>query len=45
MLAEVGAINTEIEKDPRPKIQDTLFSQLKCSNVRTGGGEEEDSDW
>lgn len=38
ILGQTGAIKTELEEDPKPKIKDVLFSKLK------GKDEDEDSD-
>ncbi|KAK4024908.1 phosducin-like protein 3 [Daphnia magna] len=35
MLSETGALKTKIEKDPRPKIRDALFSQLNGGNTQS----------
>ncbi|KAG5674410.1 hypothetical protein PVAND_004384 [Polypedilum vanderplanki] len=32
MLGQIGAINTEITEDPRPKVQDVLFRDLADNN-------------
>jgi len=39
LLGKAGAVKTEIEKDPRPKIKDALFSDLG------GRNDDSDSDW
>lgn len=28
MLGQVGAVTTDLEEDPRPKVKDVLFSKL-----------------
>ena len=48
MLSETGAFKTDLECDPRPKITDTLFSQLgisassRVSNRRNSDSDNED---
>lgn len=47
ILSETGAIKTDIERDPRPKIRDALFSQLNGnngSNSRPIGDRSDESD-
>lgn len=47
MLSGTGAIKTDIEKDPRPKIRDALFSQLQNGNSLShrASNDVSDSDW
>lgn len=44
ILSETGAIKTDIERDPRPKIRDALFSQLQGSNSHQIGNHSDESD-
>jgi hypothetical protein len=41
LLSEAGAVKTTLESNPRPKIQDALFSQLGRSNR----SDEDNNDW
>ena len=44
LMGNTGAIQTEIKKDPRPKVKDVMMSSL-----RNGNGKDDDSsdndDW
>jgi len=40
MLGQTEAISTKIKEDPRPKINDVLFSSLK-----NGNDLDDDNDW
>lgn len=40
MLGQTEAISTKIKEDPRPKINDVLFSNLK-----NGNDLDDDNDW
>lgn len=40
ILGQVGAVPTQLEEDPRPKVRDVLFSKLKCDDDLS-----EDNDW
>jgi len=46
ILDDVKAVKTDLEHDPRPKLQDTLFSQLNAggSSGRRAGRNDSDSD-
>ncbi|XP_066992844.1 viral IAP-associated factor homolog [Anabrus simplex] len=41
ILAQTGAVTTELEADPRPKIRDVMFSKLKKSDDDLS----DDNDW
>jgi len=43
VLSEAGAFKTDLEKDPRVKVRDVLFSSLKAG--RSAGDSDEDNDW
>ena len=44
LIGKTGAINSDIKKDPRPKVRDVMMSSL-----RNGNGNDDDSsdndDW
>jgi len=31
ILGQIGAVPTELEEDPRPKVRDVLFSKLESN--------------
>lgn len=40
-----GGVPTDIEEDPRPKIEDVMMKTLKQSNFNTEDDSEDDNDW
>ncbi|XP_069684658.1 viral IAP-associated factor homolog [Periplaneta americana] len=40
ILGQAGAVPTQLEEDPRPKVRDVLFSKLKCDDDLS-----DDNDW
>lgn len=41
ILGQTGAVPTELEEDPRPKVRDVLFSELESNGDDLG----DDNDW
>jgi hypothetical protein len=41
ILGQTGAVPTELEGDPRPKVRDVLFSKLESNGDDLG----DDNDW
>jgi hypothetical protein len=41
ILGQAGAVPTELEGDPRPKVRDVLFSKLENNGDDLG----DDNDW
>jgi hypothetical protein len=41
ILGQTGAVPTELEEDPRPKVKDVLFSKLESNADDLG----DDNDW
>ena len=39
LLGKMGAVNTDIKSDPKPKVKDVMFSSL-----RNGANDEDNSD-
>ena len=46
MLAEVGAVKTDLEEDPRKKnkIHDVMTSSLRQANARDSDSDDDDDD-
>lgn len=42
MLHEAGAVKSTLGKDPRPKVEDVMFSKLRSTNNDDG---DDENDW
>lgn len=45
MLGQAEAIPTKIKDDPKPKVRDVLFSNLKISNNNKDDDLSDNDDW
>ena len=51
LLGKAGAVDTEIKKDPRPQVEDVMFSSLgggsgrRVKNGNKDSDSDDDNDW
>lgn len=45
MLGKEGAVPTEIEEDPKPKVRDVLFSSLNAKVDKKEDSDDDCNDW